>query len=45
MLADLVVVDQNPFTVPIVDVHKTRVLATLINGETVYGELKRNGAP
>jgi predicted amidohydrolase YtcJ len=45
MLADLVVVDQNPFTVPIVDVHKTRVLSTLINGEIVYGELKANGPP
>jgi hypothetical protein len=36
MLADLVVVDQNPFEVPITDVHKTRVLTTLINGEIVY---------
>jgi hypothetical protein len=36
MLADLVVVDQNPFEVPITDVHKTRVLSTLINGEIVY---------
>lgn len=37
MLADLVVIDQNPFEVPITDVHETRVLATLINGEVVYG--------
>lgn len=36
MLADLVVIDQNPFEVPITDVHETRVLRTLINGEVVY---------
>src|SRR5690606_32103371 len=36
MLADLVVVDRNPFEVPITDVHRTRVLMTLIEGEIVY---------
>jgi predicted amidohydrolase YtcJ len=36
MLADLVVINQNPFDVPITDVHKTRVLTTLVDGEVVY---------
>jgi predicted amidohydrolase YtcJ len=45
MLADLVVVDQNPFEVPITDVHKTRVLTTWINGEIVYQAAQRTEAP
>jgi hypothetical protein len=45
MLADLVVVDQNPFEVPITDVHKTRVLTTLINGEIVYEAAQRPAGP
>jgi predicted amidohydrolase YtcJ len=36
MLADLVVVDRNPFEVPITEVHRTGVLMTLIEGEIVY---------
>jgi len=35
-LADMIVLSQNPFKVPITDVHKTRVLTTFINGEQVY---------
>lgn len=36
MLADLVVVDRNPFDVPIREVHATAVRMTFINGELVY---------
>ena len=36
MLADLVVVDRNPFEIPITEVHETEVLLTLIEGEVVY---------
>lgn len=36
LLADLVVVDRNPFKVPVTQIHETRVLKTLINGEIVY---------
>ncbi len=36
MLADVIVVDQDPYTVPITDVHKTKVSKTIINGEIVY---------
>ena len=36
MLADLIVLDRNPFDIPITDVHMTRVLTTIINGEVVY---------
>ena len=36
MLADLVVVDRNPFEIPITEVHKIRVLKTLVEGEVVY---------
>jgi predicted amidohydrolase YtcJ len=36
MLSDLVVLDRNPFKIPITDVHKTRVKMTVINGEVVY---------
>lgn len=35
-VADLVVVDRNPFRMPITEVHKIRVLKTIIGGETVY---------
>jgi predicted amidohydrolase YtcJ len=34
--ADLIVVDQNVFEVPITDVHKTQVLQTYIEGELVF---------
>ena len=36
MLADLVVVDRNPFEIPITEVHAIEVLMTLIEGEVVY---------
>jgi predicted amidohydrolase YtcJ len=36
MIADLVVIDRNPFTVPITTVHDTKVEATIIDGEVVY---------
>lgn len=36
MLADLVVVDRNPFEIPITEVHETGVLMTFIEGELVY---------
>ncbi|MGW6269089.1 amidohydrolase [Streptomyces sp. NPDC055060] len=36
MLADLVVVDQNPFDVPITQVHRTGVRATFVEGEPVW---------
>ncbi|WP_126173797.1 amidohydrolase [Altericroceibacterium xinjiangense] len=35
-LADLVVLDRNIFSIPITDVHNTKVLMTLINGEIVH---------
>lgn len=34
--ADLIVLDQNPFEVPITDVHKTEVLLSMVGGETLY---------
>jgi predicted amidohydrolase YtcJ len=37
MLADLVVLDRNPFKVPITQVHDTKVKMAMINGEIVYG--------
>jgi predicted amidohydrolase YtcJ len=36
MLADLVVMDRNPFKIPVTDIHNTQVKMTLINGEIVY---------
>jgi predicted amidohydrolase YtcJ len=36
MLADLIVLDRNPFRRPITQVHDTKVKMTMINGETVY---------
>jgi predicted amidohydrolase YtcJ len=36
MLADLIVLDRNPFRIPITQVHDTKVKMTMINGETVY---------
>ena len=35
-LADLIVIDQNPFEVPATELHRTKVLATYINGEMVF---------
>jgi predicted amidohydrolase YtcJ len=36
MLADLIVIDRNPYEIPITEVHKTIVKKTIINGEVVY---------
>lgn len=36
MLADLAVLDRNPFRIPVTDVHNVQVRATLIDGEIVY---------
>jgi len=34
--ADFVVLDRNPFRIPITEVHATQVLMTVVNGEIVY---------
>lgn len=36
MRADVVVTERNPFSIPIAEVHKTKVLMTFIDGEKVY---------
>ena len=36
MLADLIVIDQNPYSVEPSELHKTKVQMTFINGELVY---------
>jgi len=36
MLADVIVIDRNPFTVPVTTIHETQVELVMINGETVY---------
>ncbi len=36
MHADIIVVEKNPFDVPITQVHKTKVLMTFIDGEKVF---------
>ncbi|MFM7274289.1 MAG: amidohydrolase family protein, partial [Gammaproteobacteria bacterium] len=36
MIADLVVLDQDPYAVPPTQLHRTRVMKTIINGEIVY---------
>jgi hypothetical protein len=38
LLADVIVIDRNPFDIPITQVHETRVLKVLIEGEIVYDE-------
>ena len=35
-LADLVILDRNLFTIPSYDIHNTKVLMTIFNGEIVY---------
>src|SRR5262249_10651424 len=37
MLADLIVVDRNPYEIPVTQLHDTKVLMTFIGGEPVYG--------
>jgi hypothetical protein len=36
MLADLLVLDRNPFKIPVTQIHETKVKMTFINGEAVY---------
>jgi predicted amidohydrolase YtcJ len=36
LLADVVVLDRNPYKVPVTDIHNIKVKLTLINGEVVY---------
>jgi predicted amidohydrolase YtcJ len=36
MVADLIVIDRNPYEIPITEVHKTTVKKAIINGEVVY---------
>ena len=36
MLADLVVIDRNIFSIPVTDIHNTQVMMTFIEGELVY---------
>ncbi len=36
MLADFIVVDQNPYEIPVTDVHRTKVRMTFIGGVKVY---------
>jgi predicted amidohydrolase YtcJ len=36
MLADLIVLDRNPFRIPVTQIHETTVKMTMIEGETVY---------
>jgi predicted amidohydrolase YtcJ len=36
MLADLLVLDRNPFKLPVAQIHETKVKLTFINGEVVY---------
>jgi predicted amidohydrolase YtcJ len=36
MLADLIVLDRDPFETPVHDLHEVRVMTTIINGEVVF---------
>ena len=36
MLADLLVLDRNPFRIPVTEIHDTKVQMAVINGEIVY---------
>ncbi len=36
MFADVLVLDRNPFKIPVTDIHNTQVQMTLINGDIVY---------
>ena len=42
MLADLIVLDRNPYKIPITEVHGTVVKKTIINGEIVYDRTGKN---
>ncbi len=37
--ADLIVINQNLFEIPVTDIHKTKVLLTMLDGKPVYGDL------
>lgn len=41
LLADVIVVDRNPLTVPAREIHATQVDYTIIEGEVVYDRLSR----
>jgi predicted amidohydrolase YtcJ len=36
MLADILVLDRNPFKIPATEIHQTKVKLTIINGEIAY---------
>ena len=36
--ADFIVIDQDIFAVPVHEVHRTRVLRTVVRGQTVYDQ-------
>lgn len=38
LLADVIVIDRNPFAIPVTEIHETQVLKVLIEGEIVYDE-------
>ena len=38
LLADVIVIDRNPFDIPVTEIHETQVLKVLIEGEVVYDE-------
>ncbi len=38
MMADIIVVDKNPFKIPVTELHKTKVKMTFIQGEKLYEE-------
>jgi predicted amidohydrolase YtcJ len=40
MLADLIVINQNPFEVAATELHRTEVMMTFIDGEKVYDRNK-----
>ena len=35
-MADFIIIDRNPLTAPLGEIHKTKVLKTVIAGEEVY---------
>ena len=41
--ADLIVVDRNPFRIPVTQIHRTRVVYTLIDGAVVYDRHRAPG--
>ena len=45
MLADLIVVDRNPYEIPITEVHNINVEKTIINGEVVYNRAATSKSP